>query len=384
MGYIGRLVFSFSLVILSANSLAEDKEHRGWFENKKHSSYISRCLKLNNQPEQKTYLWLAYGSAKTFEGARTQAFQELATSIQVRVGVSSESHQVYSSKKGSQTDFSEDITLNSSVELQEAEQVCRDDNDPNGLIHVLYQLDRRTPVQKLAVQLRQQLAQQGPSELTWIGPKLLTQSAPALLLQSQLSNPSSTKPIRLPLQLQRSQASTWQLTAGNAIVSLSDRQLFEWLNWSSLSNSSELRFDAVQVNDQGDTLQPTVRYNDGDSFKFRLSGKQGFVTLFNVYPDGRVAQLTASTRIEKNKVQWIPEEGLFETQILLAGETARDWYVGVLTQTPLRDANFKQLQADSGLVSGSSSFQLDQFIRWLDQTKVQAVSGLMIETLPRQ
>ena len=251
-------------------------------------------------------------------------------------------------------------------------------------------MDLRPPEQQLSSRLKQQWQGRLPRSIKWQGSALITESLAATKLYKLLTDADSAIPQRrLKIGLTRSKAarsaSGWQINVDNQVLPLRSHDLINWINWSAGKSVSALQLQAVKINNAQQLLGPATSFRAGDLFILRLSGAagaKGMATVFNVYADGRVAQLGKSIALAAGQTLSLPQQGVFESQLLNQGESVRDWYIAVLTRKPVTLQNFQQLQADRGVLDGSGSYQLDHFIHWVSSDQVEAVSSLVMVTFP--
>lgn len=357
--------------------------------------YESHCLETYQRLQSRSYLTVGYGQAREFTLAKQQALDELATSLHVQVKVDSEVHQ-HVNQAEAQVSLKQHSSLTTSQALQGATQVCRDNTDPTGAIHLVYKLDRRPSQERLAAQLAASFKGAPPKTIVWQAPKVVAASPSARWLKKRLSNSSAGDELkRLPLTIRPLPASLWQVSAGEAVVDIPSHEIMDWLDLSTLTKhgsstegsshpkGSLLKLDIFVKGEGGKLQQKGNRLKEGDLFRFHVHGNLiGFVTIFNLYSDGRVAQLTESKAITPGNTTYIPPKGVFDANLLAPGQAVQDWYIAVHTDQPIHDARFRQLQDGAGILTTTSRPRLMDFLYWLAEIESLSVASILVETTP--
>ncbi len=170
----------------------------------------------------------------------------------------------------------------------------------------------------------------------------------------------------LDLRLNRRNGA-WYLTYKESLFLLSDDE-FEELYVSTSNNSFEFSSSKNVL-------------MDGDSFFFTFNAKQeGYITLLDVYENGIVTLIQASTPI-KDSLQIPSKESsnYFEAGTLKEGEDTHDLYVALFTEKPLEMSRFTY--ADEDLASSESAYKFNELI---DLMSKHNYSSLLLRTKTKE
>ena len=120
---------------------------------------------------------------------------------------------------------------------------------------------------------------------------------------------------------------------------------------------------------------------DTESFYFTLSSKDdGYITLFDIYENGRVTLLQKSIKlISKMTIPSQESKNMFEAGLLESGTQTHDLYVAFFTKEPLDVSRFEY--ATEELASNEDSYKFDELIELMDNF---AFSTLLLRTMPKR
>lgn len=135
------------------------------------------------------------------------------------------------------------------------------------------------------------------------------------------------------------------------------------------------------------------RLREGDLFALALKSTDPgpHLTTFNIYPDGRVSLLQKSQPLAT--YQEIPplaqrnaEGGIFDAHLVTLGVPVQDIFVVVATTERLDTSPFTILKTDRGPLTGEYSYQLHEFMTWLDKQRdiLREIAMLHVQTMPRE
>ncbi|MZR63752.1 LPP20 family lipoprotein [Alcanivorax sp. DP30] len=313
-----------------------------------------------------------YGQGASFQQAKAEALKDISERISVQVtGKSVSTSQLNNGESSSS--FQSSARIDTRLRIQQAVQVCSDNGDPSGDWHVVFEFDTRSAVQQLAATLNKSLA----------GNRVRLEGNP-YLLGSQLINElraglhvghgQNAQPLSLSLKRQHG---GWYLVAGDQQVRLSDDDIFQSMHFAG---SSELILSLIKTADTGQQLDQLLV---GDQFSLRVdSTLEGFLSIFNVYADGRVSVLAANQPIDEGGLKILPGGSMtYEAGLLESGKTARDFYLAIVTDERIQSATLHHLRESHGMVEGESSYQLHRLFDLLHDSH-PSVSSLVITTLP--
>ena len=310
--------------------------------------------------------------------ARDRALQDITQRISVTVTSQTQGSEQLIQGEAQDT-YKSQFQLSSTATLENAQPLCTDNNDPTGMIHVAYQVDRRLPLTALADRLKQTLGDPLPAAIDWLGPRTLVNSQAVAELSQKLTNASGKQRLKLPVQLYRKEGN-WYFSAGGAVVQVSAQEFPRLLNWHT-QPKSDLTLSIKTVDEAQAT---SLRLKQGDTFVFELTGTLSCqITLFNIYPDGRIAQLMESLPLTPPMLR-IPEQAdaYFEAATAIPGEVSQDIIMALCTSAPLTALSFARLTPNGSMVQGQQNYNLDTLISWLDTQDVLEMSSLKLRIDP--
>lgn len=344
------------------------------------SDYVSPCRQVA-EGYFPNYISVGYGEADNFQAAKQHALQDLAESLGESV-ISIRSEGV-TRKKDTEVyrEFHEEFSIQLRIKLDQAERICEDLDTPTTKVYVVYKVDRRTLQQKLADKLLNQWMRV-PATIHWQGPRALVESRLVVSLTQLLTrNANQSNTIELPVALTRMHG-RWYLEVDGEMEPIGQLGLLDLLNWEVMEEG-QLVLELLKVEAGKAHQWASKRFKAGDEFKIAIKSgtkHQGYITLFNIYPDGRVAQLLPSSTLNASAV--LPKEGVFISELLNSGEPVLDTYIALFSEKPLDVTVFRQLEADAGLVEGEMAYGLDRFVSWLDGVDAFAIKAIHVETTP--
>ena len=327
-------------------------------------TYISPCQNaaLTQRP---SYIVVGYGNGEALGEAKSRALQDIAETVSASVKSSSKGHSQKSGMKTSRS-FQEEFEISAKVQISNAVRECLDQNDPSGLIHVAYKIDQRPPLSILSNKILGRWNGATPETINWHGPSALTNSSAAKQLEHNLTkNPVAGQTQTLSMSLYRKNGQ-WYLEVETEYVQIPEEMLGSLLHWSS-TNNSPARVEMVKFNSDHPKGKKSNRYLEGDEFRFRVKTSMEepfYLTPFNVYPDGRIAQMTDSVEISGDTM--FPATGIFSAALLEPGKSVKDVYIFIISKSSINNVQFEKLRPDSGIASGDNSYQLDEFVKWID------------------
>lgn len=331
------------------------------------------CTEAMNKPLPSGFV-RGFGQGDSFRTAKADALRDIAESISVRLkGRTETSTRLEDTQASSQ--FSEEVLLETSATFSDAEQVCALQRSSDGRWFAVFEVDTRSPIQRFGVLLAQRAGY--PTTVELQGDRHLIYSQLADQLRTVLRGQSrQEKHVVLPIQLER-QHGGWYLMALGEQVRLRDNQI---LNAIHIQSSPRI---LLSLASHGKVENDLIQLMAGEEFYLDVHvSDSGYISLFNVYGDGRVANLALNHPVSAQASVQVPEPGqVFQASLLQDGESAEDLYVAVLTKSPITPTSIQQLRENAGLVSGESSFSLHSLLKLLDREDTE-VTSLRVTTLP--
>ena len=351
-----------------------------WFANEK-APYVSDCKEGQGKPRP-VYLLTGYGAGDTRNEAKVYAVQEIAEQLQLNISASDTLSTVRNNDRVG-SEFHSVVEITTDKELIGVRLLCVDDKDPSGTIHTLYEFDQRPAIDKLAAKILADRQGVRVRRLQWQGPDALINSTAIKKLSTLLTESTgepdadarSNDPLQLHIRLNRHQ-NRWYLAAGAHQVYIPDVEIPRFVSWGDKGQNLSLRLNKVSHPHQ----QSLPQLKPGEQFFLEVSAdNQGYLMLFNVYGDGRVA-LVMEGRVWGNTRA--PEKGVLEAAALEEGRPTTDIYVAVATREPVTPpVSIRELQPWGGIVSGEQGYQLDYFMDWLEVLEPLAIASIVVHTL---
>jgi hypothetical protein len=125
----------------------------------------------------------------------------------------------------------------------------------------------------------------------------------------------------------------------------------------------------------------------GQEFIFSVESPQdGYLSIFNIYPDGRVAIIKGNLALNANKKTIYPhpiEDGIVLQAATIDPEIpGMDIYIAIETKERQNLLEFSQLSNEGNFVSGETTFSAATFSRWFDNLKTKQAAVLKTRTEP--
>lgn len=233
-------------------------------------------------------------------------------------------------------------------------------------------LDRRPAPVVIAEKIRNSLGS-APQAVTWQGPETLINGDLTGAIESNLLSDDG-KTVSVELHLERLDE-RWYLR-----VRLEGDESFHVV----LDEPDFAKLFGFESGDREEVIQLSLRpldilrgYNRlrvGDYFVFEVATRsKGYVTLFNIYEDGRISILDENLPAEKDASIKIPTDeeqakgAAFMAFPIEHNHPTQDLYLAVLSTSPLPTSGFQRLLEESPPVEGESSYQIHRLLRWLDE-----------------
>lgn len=318
------------------------------------------------------------GEGESLAEADAMALADISRQMQVHVKSRIES-------RTEDTDGSVHRRVAQEVALETSRQIHRADRTyhapRSGVHYVALEVDLRPDADILAERIRRRWGGEGlslPETLNLEGPKALTQGEMARRLRQLLTSPEGSGTRSLPLSLSRRDGG-WVLGLCSESLPIAEvKGLFDF----SVHTSGDM--ELFMENPSGKRYPN--RLHHGDEVVFRMEGPfaSGYLSLFNVYPDGRVSLMEDNLGVKGGGAR-IPEPSgeYFTNAILEPGVAQLDTYVAVLTQRPGSLVRFRHLSDVEGLMEGEGSYGAEVLADFLDRLpEDSAVSVLVVETRP--
>lgn len=323
--------------------------------------------------------------ASARQNALADIAQKLSSNVQVTTRSSVRAVDDYESES-----FDQDVLISSDVAIDSAVELCRDVHDPAGKVYLVYQLDKRPLVQRVHSDLLKSWRGAYPENVVFKGPSLLRDSRFFTDLRSRLERSGEGGTSQTVVVDLRRQNNQWVLFVNeSAVYTVADRHFLTLISPDFRRTVKALDIDVVS--DAGGRIPVpedfrfarSVRLRHGENFNFRIASRRsGYVSIFNVYEDGRIANLLENRFLKDSQAVVIPEGGAFTSLLLEDGKSTYDVYIGVLTDTPIMLSEFAKLEARKGFLTGNQFYQFDQFLRWFDFVDPTGVATLEARTDP--
>lgn len=341
--------------------------------------YLSPCLQISLQ-NKNSALKVGYGSGRSVAAAKQLALYDIAKQLEVNVSGSEES-TAKKTNNNVNTQFNQNVKSRATKILTSVDIACSDTNDPTGLYHFALRYDQRPLVDIFAEQLAAQFWQQRPATIHWQGPSLIIKSDFIEQLEKRLTDKNSTSKATMNVLLFRKNQQ-WQLIINGVVRILHANDYKQLINWNALNSIYNNKTVNVQLqNEFGKNLQPHLY--DGDDFHFKVkSSITGYLSVFDVYEDGRVTKIRENLKI-KNTIKLPEHKGSFSAGLLKPNQATRDQYVFLITKDKINANSFHQLMLETKGTNESNNYSLNTFLQWIDKQPISVATALEVETIPR-
>lgn len=326
------------------------------------------------------YIITGAGSGQSFAEARSFAFSEL--SGQISSLVEEEIDIIRKKNKSTVASFAEQqISLSSKNQITGAKLYRKE--TVNGIYYAAYKLDLRPPYIVLAEKIKKTFEKNNseiPYNIKFNSSPVINSSYTAQQLKKIFKGFGGKGEKELDLSLER-RTGSWFLRAGTDFVIIPE--IFMVTDFSAVESKG---FEISVVNNKGDIVFDN-RLKKGDLFRLRIDAKdniKGFVSLFNLYSDGRTALLCENIKIDKKNLTYPDPEkssSVFEAGLIKNGHAVLDYYIAVYSDKPLNLIEFKKITKAS-FVKGKKSYAAHRLISFLQNSKVRYVSSAAVQTVP--
>jgi hypothetical protein len=345
----------------------------GFFFGDDEKSLAPMCTDIMSQPVKPDHV-RGFGEGESFRAAKLSALQDIAERINVSISGTTQTRTSLESGEAERA-FLEEVSAQSSVNLSNATELCAKQRREDGLWFVVFEADTRNPIQQFGVRLASVIGHVSDFALT--GNQFFLESEIADQLRSVLQG-QARRPGRasIDLRLER-QHGGWYLAAMGEQVRLRPGQVLDIFH---INSSPRLLMSLARHGQADEDLAQLVA---GEEFTLTLHASEpGYISVFNVYGDGRVANMTLNRQVSAGEPLTLPDEGqVFNAALLEKGKAAEDVYIAMHTRAPVRETQIQQLRENAGLVSGENSYSLHTLLRTFEQTGPDLAS-LRVTTLP--
>ena len=126
------------------------------------------------------------------------------------------------------------------------------------------------------------------------------------------------------------------------------------------------------------------RLKAGEAFQLSIKATEvmKYVTVFNIYSDGRVVTLLDNHLMTNGSLQYpstTSHNQLVASPVFL-GQADRDLYLAIGSEEKIDTTKFRKTTTHPEI--GESSYNLHKFIHWLDDQRILAMSPLYVEITP--
>ena len=325
--------------------------------------FVSACSSLPSEPlwfnkiSQEEGVILGYGSGKDATQSLQQAYR--AITQQIEVDVSSQTAFIRQSENDQLTTQTREVTqLKSSRTLKNVQTVQQEQIGDQHFIALQY--DQRP----LEVVLRSKLVLLGHTSPSFSGSPVLTHSRLLKALDSDARESS------LPVSLQRKEGQ-WHLVVADLLQPIDD--LDPITSWD-FNKDPEFTIELLGKSES--------RLKSGEEFHLSVTVPYSikFLTLFNVYSDGRVVALLDNKTLTESTLIYPELPYLLEASPIIPYQADRDLYLAIGTERKIDTTLFRK--SSDRPESGESSYNLDTFINWLTEQTILSISPLYVEIYP--
>jgi len=308
--------------------------------------------------EQKTpSSYVGFGSEKSEVAAKHEALSDIASQISVEVDTRFSSH--IKDDNGNLSDVSEKSTMQrAKSSIQDYKLLKSEYSD--GKYYVSLSYENIPSIDKFIRKVKR--SKFFLKEKNGVSNSYLKHSEMASLLKRELHKEIEFALVRKDTK--------WFIKYEN-ILQVLDKKDFKKF-FSSVSNAGL----ELNTNKRNNILY------EGDKFYFKVNAtKSGYISILTVYEDGTVSTLVRNIKIDKNKMQNIPDEdfeSIAEAGLIESGVETYDLYVAIHSTKKIHFDSYAY--ADSELVNEEKYKNFDELMEFLDN---KHFTTLKVVTKPR-
>lgn len=320
------------------------------------------------------HIRIGIGHGQSLEEADGEALSAISRELRVAVSSTFESKTIESKNEVSRLRSKDLRVATGNRQLKRARRirhiVCE------SIHYVAMEIDVRPDAIIFAEQIRKSFgANEIPKYVRFTGSSSLVNGMVLKELTALLSSPYGIGTHELPVNVTRKNGE-WVFSAGNYSMTGVDLSgLFEFD--TVVTGGLDFFMEDFAGNRFG------TRLNSGDTYGFVISGpiQNGYISIFDVYADGRVSVIVENQSMDKSRLR-IPEEGaVFKSIRLESEESAVDEYIMVWTQEKADHVKFMSAAEGDGLVSGERSYSVNYLAEYLDSLPNSSIVSLLrVET----
>ncbi|MCG5547533.1 hypothetical protein [Halorhodospira halochloris] len=336
------------------------------------------------RPPSESLMRIGYGSAESWELAEAKALEDISRQLGVRVEVAEEDisyMEIQDKQQHVEEQYRREARMEAAHYIKDWEVIKEEDID--GKYFIALRLDQRPSPIVIAEKIAERL-DSIPERIVWEGAEWLTEGEFIEGIERQLSG-SNDGSVAVYLELKRLDEQ-WRMAVepeGKDIfhIPLDESDIANLLSWPGGSDAEMVELRLKPDEDRGYN-----RLQVGDWFVFEVASEQGgYLSLFNIYEDGRISVLEDNARVDSHIA--IPSEEeqeqghAFRAYPIQAGEITQDYYMAVLSEQRLSTADFQKILDESPPVAGEDAYQLHQLMQWLETQGEHVVDIDVIEVL---
>ena len=316
-----------------------------------------------------------FGQGETVAQASARALRDISGQISVRVDGATGLYQVAVNGRLVQ-DTVLDRTLVQTGEL--LRHAVRLRSEWRGdTVFVQHRVDVRSLAARMAEVLLHRWGGRRPRRIKWRGSLALTRGHFATQLANRLVSDTSRNVRVVTISLQR-RSGAYCIVVDGVDLPLDNLKIGSLVAFTSRGTEGAATLNPVSAK-SGEIRH---RFIDGDQLHFQIEClRPGFLTLLNVYQDGRVSLVFGNQR--PREVRRVPASGDFTTTILENGGASTDVYVLLVSDSKLDLGRFAGVREDAKLVQGEDKFQLAELLALMGRVEVVTAVATTIVTEPR-
>ncbi|MDY0361205.1 MAG: hypothetical protein RBR08_07120 [Desulforegulaceae bacterium] len=316
------------------------------------------------------------GAGLTFKEAQAEAFAKISSQINVMV---EEEIDIIKKRQGTEiaSYAKQQIKIGSQNKINNARLLKSEIK--NNFYFTAYEVDSRPFYMILAEKIKNRFEKDFdiiPKNLKFTGNPLIISSHAAKQIEKTFVNSGGKGTKEVFLNLERKNNS-WILSSGADFVYVPE--IFNVLN---LKNSGDglVKLSLLDKN----LNKISNRLQNEKQFRFLISTKEksGFVSVFNLYSDGRVSILAENLEVKENTLFYpvTSSENIFEAGLLEKGHAVLDYYIAVYSKNPVNCINFRK--AGCSLAQGEGAYLAHGLADLLYSSDVDSFYCLAVETVP--
>ncbi|MBU1170181.1 MAG: LPP20 family lipoprotein [Proteobacteria bacterium] len=314
------------------------------------------------------------GEGESLDAASASAMSDISTQISTWILTESQSLAVRNGSV-SESSFRNKVELESKHRLNNAKRLKME--QCGSRYYVKYAVDLRSPAVMMAEALKSEYF---GKTIRFTGSSAIIGSPFADAVKrfmAQTVESSNESEAQVPLDLTFTDG-IWCVHAGHISIPVFD--VADAVNLG-VYVKGDIQFG---ICDRNGVARSTL-LKAGDEFCFSVSGSHGFLSIFNLYADGRVNLVATNCPVSKGRMIYpdpAKDHYVLEASTISPNFSSVDTYIVVICPSIKDMSIFSTLPENGKAISGEDSFSAHILARWLDGMQQKQVAMLKTRTEP--